>query len=167
MPAERSDGWSQPSRPAMGNAGPEFMPELTAPLPRPAADLRGEALERRTFPGRAEEVGQARHFVISALGACAAIEDAALLTSELVTNAICHTATGSDGAFEVAVQHEGSFVRVEVTDEGSETTPAPVPRSATFGSSGRGLAMVDTIAARWGYQPSGRGRSVWFELSCG
>jgi anti-sigma regulatory factor (Ser/Thr protein kinase) len=152
----------------MVNAGSDVMPELAAPLARPAAGLCGEvpSPHHRTFPGYAEQVGQARHFVVSALGACSAIEDAALLTSELATNAICHTATGAGGAFEVTVQHDASCVRVQVTDDGSGTIPAQVPHPAAFGSSGRGLAMVDAMATRWGHHRSGHGRAVWFELSC-
>jgi serine/threonine-protein kinase RsbW len=153
----------------MANVGPGFMPELGAPISHLPAAHCGEVPagpHTRTFPGLAEQVGQARHFVVDLLGSCPVIDDAALLTSELVTNAICHTATGTEGAFEVTVQHDASSIRVQVTDGGSDTIPAPVPRSATFASSGRGLAMVDAIAARWGHHQAGHGRAVWFELSC-
>lgn len=169
MPAEHSGTRSQRSQPIMLNTDSDFTPELAAPLPQPGTASSGDApgcTHRRTFPGDAEQVGKARRFVISALGSCSAIEDAALLTSELVTNAICHTATGTDGAFEVAVQHDAGGVRVQVTDDGSATMPVPVPRSTGFAPSGRGLAMVDAIAARWGHHPAGNGRAVWFELSC-
>ena len=49
---------------------------------------------RRVFPGSGDQVGRARQFVGQVLGGCPAADDAVLLTSELVTNAITHTASG-------------------------------------------------------------------------
>ena len=53
---------------------------------------------RRVFPGSAEQVGRARQFVGQVLGECPAADDAVLLTSELVTNAVTHTAFADDAA---------------------------------------------------------------------
>jgi DNA-binding NarL/FixJ family response regulator len=82
-----------------------------------------------------------------------------LLVSELVTNAVVHA--GSD--VEVLVRLTGEAACVEVTDA-SESAPAP--RQASLeDASGRGLALVEAMARRWGVRPSpGGGKTVWFEV---
>jgi len=104
----------------------------------------------------------ARRFVRDAL-ARADSEDleetVTLLVSELVTNAVVH----GDSEVEVLVRLQPGTVRVEVTDS-SEV--APVPRAAAEEDiSGRGLAMVESLARRWGVEPAaGGGKKVWFEV---
>ena len=82
-----------------------------------------------------------------------------LLVSELVTNAVLHA--GSD--VEVMVQLTATAVRIEVTDASAE---AVSPRAATDEEdSGRGLALVGSLARRWGVRPApGGGKTVWFEV---
>ena len=58
---------------------------------------------RRVFPGSGDQVARARLFVGHVLGGCPAADDAVLLTSELVTNAITHTASGRGGKVVVTV----------------------------------------------------------------
>jgi anti-sigma regulatory factor (Ser/Thr protein kinase) len=86
-------------------------------------------------------------------------EAAVLLTSELVTNAIIHART------EVAVtmQLAGEALRVVVLDESIEQ---PSRRSGTDEiGGGRGLRLVEALAASWGVSPEGQGKAVWFELA--
>jgi len=148
---------------------------------------------RRSFAGQPDQVAQARHFVQGALAGCPALADAVLLTSELATNAVQHSATGRGGAFVVAISHAPGRVRVTVTDGGSATRPIVAPEPEELAVSGRGLLLVDVLADRWGYaseldhpaasnavsnassaaarcpgasvstEPSG---AVWFELAC-
>ena len=82
-----------------------------------------------------------------------------LLVSELVTNAVVHA--GSD--VEVLVRLTGETACVEVTDS---SEMAPVPRAARLeDQSGRGLALVEAMARRWGVRPRpGGGKTVWFEV---
>jgi anti-sigma regulatory factor (Ser/Thr protein kinase) len=133
----------------------------------------------RTFPGRPEEVAAARRFVTDALAGCPAASDVVLLTSELATNAIQHSATGHGGSFVIAISHGPGRVRVTVTDEGSASQPV-VGAGDELSTSGRGLILVDFLAVRWGYAGQrdtgepGRGEAadgwdkgtVWFELDC-
>jgi anti-sigma regulatory factor (Ser/Thr protein kinase) len=89
------------------------------------------------------------------------LQDAMLLTSELVTNAVTHT----QGSSELRAYYDtlSGQLRVEVSDKSST-----VPRirdddpSTSFG--GRGLRIVDAVAARWGTSLLPSGKSVWFEL---
>ncbi|MGW8061695.1 ATP-binding protein [Streptomyces ziwulingensis] len=88
---------------------------------------------------------------------------AALLVSELVTNALRH-ATGPIG---VRLVHRPAgpvgVLLVEVSD------PLPDPprrRVARPGDeNGRGLQLVASSARRWGTRPGEVGKTVWFELA--
>ncbi len=127
-------------------------------------------------------VRAARRFVVDTLqtwGLDDLVDSAALLTSELVTNAILHTRR----PFDVDVVRQPSGIRVEVID-GSEEPPSLPPPPSTATVSARavagdvlsppsvdadrvfsGLGMVDAVATDWGIQPRpGHGKAVWFEL---
>jgi Histidine kinase-like ATPase domain len=128
----------------------------------------------RAFAGHPDQVALARHYVARALAPCPAVADAVLLTSELATNAVQHTATGTGGTFAVAISHAPGRVRVTVTDGGSAGLPA-LAEAEEMSTSGRGLILVDCLALRWGSAPRAeRGRTkgaavratVWFELAC-
>jgi DNA-binding NarL/FixJ family response regulator len=83
-----------------------------------------------------------------------------LLVSELVTNAVLHA--GSE--VEVSVRLTPTAARIEVTDASAESI---APRDATTEEdSGRGLALVGSLAQRWGVRPApGGGKTVWFEVN--
>jgi DNA-binding NarL/FixJ family response regulator len=85
-----------------------------------------------------------------------------LLVSELVTNAVVHA--GSD--VEVSVRLTPTAARIEVTDASADSIN---PRDATQDEdSGRGLALVGSLARRWGVRPApGGGKTVWFEVDRG
>lgn len=110
----------------------------------------------------------ARRFVADTLAAWDGTDEdltdtVTLLVSELVTNAVGHA--GSD--VEVRVQLTPSTVRVEVTDTANATGAALDPRPADAeATSGRGLAIVEGLARRWGVRPAAGtgGKTVWFEL---
>ncbi|MFB7493472.1 ATP-binding protein [Streptomyces sp. NPDC056161] len=86
-------------------------------------------------------------------------EIAELLTSELVTNALVHT--DRDAVLTAVVGPRG--LRVEVRDF---VARKPVLRgpAADYGTHGRGLILVQSLADAWGVRPHGVGKSVWFEL---
>jgi anti-sigma regulatory factor (Ser/Thr protein kinase) len=88
-------------------------------------------------------------------------ETALLLTSELVTNAVVHTRSA-----DVAVQARcnGDTLRIAVDDEG--TAPPVSSGSCPGQATGAGLSLVDSLAARWGWEPLATGKRVWFEVPC-
>jgi anti-sigma regulatory factor (Ser/Thr protein kinase) len=121
-----------------------------------------------TIPGRPEHVREARGFVAKALGELHPdLDNAVLLTSELVTNAVMHSSSRcAGGTISVIVVEADGGVRIEVADEGSDLS-APVVRGDVFASDGHGLFLVQTLADQWGYlrdRDSG-GTTVWFWLS--
>ncbi|MCP9956715.1 ATP-binding protein [Streptomyces sudanensis] len=84
---------------------------------------------------------------------------AELLTSELVTNALVHTAHGA----VVTATLDGGVLRVEVRDFAPEP-PAPRVPAPDGGTHGRGLLLVQALADEWGVRAQGVGKTVWFEL---
>ena len=86
------------------------------------------------------------------------VDDAALVTTELATNAVVH----GQSDFDVAIAHRDGVVKIVVTDS-SPAAPV-ISELGTTSSSGRGLAIVDALAARWGYELVDEGKQVWAEL---
>lgn len=91
--------------------------------------------------------------------------DLELAVTELVTNGLVH----ADSEVEVRLREYADRLRVDVRDSDPRPPlPAPVLASGVTDSEsehGRGLLIVDALAASWGNSPSGRGKSVWFELT--
>ena len=104
------------------------------------------------LPGHADQVALARTLVAAALASCPAASDAILLTSELATNAVTHSATSRGGLFAVSISHAPGRVRVTVTDDGSATRPAvAVAVGDRLAAWAGGLLLVDCLARHWGF----------------
>ncbi|MEU3661351.1 SpoIIE family protein phosphatase [Streptomyces sp. NPDC032940] len=89
-------------------------------------------------------------------------ETAELLASELATNALLHAR--GDAILTVSpMPGRGPTVRLAVTD----TSPvSPRRRAATEGStSGRGMMLIEELAAAWGVESRGNGKTVWCEVT--
>jgi anti-sigma regulatory factor (Ser/Thr protein kinase) len=116
------------------------------------------------LPATARSVTDARHFVLDALsswGRDELADTAALLTSEVVTNAVLHART----AMDVVVRLIDDGVVVEVTD-GSRHSPRG--RQPTLDSTtGRGLDLLDRLATAWDVQILPSGKVVRFTLKDG
>lgn len=118
-----------------------------------------------TFPAEPGAVRTARQAVRGQLrdwGLDGLADLAALLVSELVTNALRH-ATGPIGVRLVRRSGLDGALLVEVSD------PLPDPpreRAARLeDESGRGLYLVASASRRWGTRPGATGKTVWFELA--
>jgi anti-sigma regulatory factor (Ser/Thr protein kinase) len=107
-----------------------------------------------------ESTPAARHWVTAQLLDVPSdvTECAALLTSELVTNAVLHAAT----PFTVTLHLMADRIRVDVAD-GSTVVPS-IKDYATDAATGRGLTLFNTLASNWGVQPVMGGKIVWFEI---
>jgi anti-sigma regulatory factor (Ser/Thr protein kinase) len=84
----------------------------------------------------------------------------ALLVSELVTNAVLH----GTGAVEVELRSEGACLHVGVRQFDRVLELPDVHMSGPDAVRGRGLAMVERLAADWGAEVAPQGSTVWFEL---
>lgn len=84
--------------------------------------------------------------------------DPVLMADELATNAILH----GRSAFWVSAQPRPDGLRVEVGDD-NPRAPA-LADAGPEAESGRGLRIVAALARRWGSEPFGAGKTVWFEV---
>lgn len=93
-------------------------------------------------------------------------DDLDLLSTEVVTNALIH----AHSEVELRLREYPDRIRVEVRD--SDPHP-PVPAAVLTADaadnqaaeSGRGLLIVDLLAAAWGSSPTGRGKTTWFDVA--
>lgn len=121
-----------------------------------------------TFEPVGRSVATARGFVRDTLqgwGLAEIVDDAVVLTSELVTNAVVHAGTSA----EVRCLRADDGVRIEVADRHPERELPVQDASHSFGNpdreGGRGLLLCAALATRWGVDYSASDKRVWFRLS--
>ncbi|EPD57831.1 ATP-binding protein [Streptomyces sp. HGB0020] len=130
--------------------------------PDRAAAERRFRFELAAHPG---SPAQARRLTRARLNVWSVCEDicdtAALVISELVTNALVHTAS----SHIVCELHDGDeLVRITVRDQGcapGEPHPSPARPEEEHG---RGLLLIDALCEAWGAHENGPGLLVWAEL---
>ncbi|MEV5884486.1 ATP-binding protein [Streptomyces sp. NPDC052020] len=130
--------------------------------PAKAVSERRFRFELAAHPG---SPAQARRLTRARLTGWSVCEDtcdtAALVVSELVTNAIVHTA----GRRVVCELHDGEgLVRIAVRDEGCAAGRPEAARRRPEEEHGRGLLLVDALSHAWGAHEHGPGLLVWAEL---
>jgi anti-sigma regulatory factor (Ser/Thr protein kinase) len=118
------------------------------------------------LPGIPGSVPAARRHVRDALGLHGLGEfaqDAAIITSELVANAVQHACEDGTGTIGVILTYAGTPAAVTVAV--SDCSPqVPVRRATPAGSEqGRGLQIVEALSAHWGWRCGG-GRKVVFAV---
>lgn len=119
-----------------------------------------------TFDPVGRSVATARAFVRDTLqgwGYNDVIDDAVVLTSELVTNAVVHAGTAAD----VLCLRTEDGVRIEVSDHYPERElplQGSAPDTGPERESGRGLLLCAALASRWGVEYTPTHKHVWFQL---
>ncbi|MFV0127445.1 SpoIIE family protein phosphatase [Streptomyces sp. HMX112] len=120
-----------------------------------------------TFDPVGRSVAAARAFVRDTLqgwGYTDVVDDAVVLTSELVTNAVIHAGTAAD----VLCLRTEEGVRVEVADRYPEREVPIQGTGRSLGSpdreNGRGLLLCAALASRWGVEYAPTRKQVWFQL---
>jgi anti-sigma regulatory factor (Ser/Thr protein kinase) len=145
----------------------ELHTELVPPEQVPADDQAYAVLGKthacsRVYDPIPESVPAARHFVLDVLrswGHEMLTTDAALVVSELATNALSHAVT----PFRAVVYRRGGGLRIGVED----ATDAPLePRERSPEAvSGRGVAIVAALSDQWGFDRVAGGKVVWADLA--
>lgn len=92
-----------------------------------------------------------------------AVLEAALVVSELLSNAILHAYPLPGQRFRVAWAVDGTTVEVAVSDGGGPSVPRAAHPSA-LSVRGRGLAIVEQLCQTWGVRTDEIGLTVWAVL---
>ena len=148
--------------PRQGRVGHEALPEETRTR---SAVITARAAASFDPVGRS--VATARSFVRDTLqgwGFGDIVDDAVVLTSELVTNAVVHAGTSAD----VLCLRTEDGVRIEVADRYPEREIPLQATAVNMGSpdreGGRGLQLCAALAAGWGVEYTPTHKQVWFQL---
>lgn len=120
-----------------------------------------------SFEPVGRSVASARSFVRDTLqgwGFADIVDDAVVLTSELVTNAVVHAGTSAD----LLCLRSDEGVRIEVADRYPEREIPLQGAAINMGSpdreGGRGLQLCAALAGRWGVEYTPTHKTVWFQL---
>ncbi len=111
------------------------------------------------------------------------VDGAVLMLSEMLTNVLVHTDGDAVFVAQVTVPHggegdsrgtrdlevspvsgeeRGRTLRVQVSDSSDELPHRRSP--GELASSGRGLMLLGMLADRWGVDPRGEGKCIWFHM---
>lgn len=132
-------------------------------IPRPVAVFPPSSRRcEQVFPGRNDQVREARALLAAFLGDWPGADDAILLLSELCTNACSHSRSGrAGGQFIVRAQlcPDGGL-RAEVEDQGSgwdgDLSTAECPH---------GLYLLRALSTDCGTRPGPYGWVTWFSMA--
>ncbi|NGO11467.1 ATP-binding protein [Streptomyces sp. HC44] len=119
------------------------------------------------FTAEPEEVASLRRVMRLHLGLWGLHEvtdEAQLCVSELVSNVITHVGVGTPTT--LAVSMSGTYLRIEVHDPDTRALPTLIS-AGSDAEAGRGMALVDAIADRWGVQLLADRKVTWCELETG
>ncbi|MFG2496909.1 ATP-binding protein [Streptomyces sp. NPDC048441] len=142
-------------------------PEAQLPVdPVDLVDLREDCLSYtptvRSIPLARRRAAR----LVSEWGRPALAGDAALVLSELMTNALLHGSL-RDRLIRVRITLTATTLRIEVSDPRGERLPSPRPADGEE-QFGRGLLLVGALADDWGVEPRGGvGKTVWAVLKGG
>ena len=97
----------------------------------------------------------------------ALVDDAVLLTSELVTNAVLHAGTPVQVTCRLLGDRPDAAVEIAVLDRRPAQLHPDVPHTAAEAAertSGRGLQLPSELASVWGVTYAHAAKAVWFRL---
>ena len=135
-----------------------MIPGMTAPLHGPVT---------MSIPFSAESARRVREALTSWLSSLGSdpdvVDDARLIATELVGNAVRHATPLRNGTVLVRWQEEDSALALSVCDGGGPTQPEAVD-AAPDDVHGRGLRIVDALSGKWWVERSSRRRIVHVRL---
>jgi GAF domain-containing protein len=115
-----------------------------------------------TLPPTGRSAATARRALEQVLGdteLTGVLDEALLLVTELVTNAVVHAGT----EIELRIDTDPDL-HIEVVDRSPGSLPVVQPAPAETREGGRGVFLLDALANEWGTRHFGGGKSVWFRL---
>ena len=162
IPAENAGGLCEALLEALVPSTASRDDDLAILVARVRADGPAPVLHRLPFEAKPESAALARGYVagvLEAAGWSELVDTAALLVSELVTNAVRHALA----PFALVVSADAGEVELSVEDGDPRQ---PVTRQAEpLDQTGRGLLLLSALADEWGVRPLPVGKSIWFRLT--
>ncbi|MBW1601575.1 ATP-binding protein [Streptomyces sp. JJ66] len=132
-------------------------------LRRPAGGIeREDQLDYTPYPGSVQLARRRAARLVGEWGHAGLAGDAAVIVSELACNALLFGCLPGRH-FRVRLMLTALTLRIEVSDPRGERQPRP-RKAADDEMFGRGLLIVEHLAARWGVTPRTVGKTVWAEL---
>lgn len=131
------------------------------PGPEPSAAGPEDEVAELSLGREQQSVPQARHFVEDLLrrwDLADLVDAAALVCSELTTNALLHGAP----PVHLVVRRRPAGVRLELHDR--RRSDPVLARQRLLSTQGRGMAMVAMLASSWGVEGTPSGKAVWAEI---
>ncbi|MFE6761969.1 ATP-binding protein [Streptomyces sp. NPDC057689] len=113
-------------------------------------------------PGELAGVRRAVRRHLELWGLSSVTDATQVCVTELASNVIKHVGTGTPSCLTVSVN--GSYLRLEVSDTDGQRLPTLV-RAGDLDEQGRGVALVDGVAARWGVIVRGDSKTTWCEIA--
>ncbi|WP_206300028.1 PAS domain S-box protein [Streptomyces mangrovisoli] len=124
----------------------------------PAAPLAALTTDLPAEPASVPEGRAFLHKALTSWNCAESADDALLLLSEMLTNAVQH----AEGPLGLHLHRTATDLTVEVSDRSLQL---PRPRIAgEDDESGRGLILVRALATSWGVRPTDEGKTTWFTL---
>jgi serine phosphatase RsbU (regulator of sigma subunit)/anti-sigma regulatory factor (Ser/Thr protein kinase) len=134
--------------------GPSDLVASAAYQPEPAAAAAARRFVRQTL--QSWDITERSH------EADRLVDDAVLLTSELVTNAVVHAGT----ALDVTCRMASGELEIAVRDRHPARTLPDIPQAASMTAErGRGLLLPSALASSWGVTYARTAKAVWFRMS--
>lgn len=136
-----------------GDADDELVAGSTTPSSRPSATVRLPFEPSTPSIARTKLAG----FLTVNRASAAVIDDALIVLSEMVANAVCHGRPTDDGTMELAwtIDPDRQLLEISVHDGGQGATLEPIDFDEDS-LSGRGLSIINRVADRW-----------WVDMSAG
>jgi anti-sigma regulatory factor (Ser/Thr protein kinase) len=127
------------------------------------AELGTRRIFECAYLAREDQVSSARHAVKGYLAGCPRVDDAIMITSELATNAVLHSASRHGGTFTVRAELHRGLMSVEAEDAGGPWRERPAGEDDEHP---HGLAIIGLLSGdSWGVEDVPGGRLVWAELA--
>lgn len=131
--------------------------------------MAARLVARVTLPRQFRSAGVGRRFVTNNLhdwlGERECVGDAEVIVSEMIGNAVQH-GRGKSVLLTLSISLDRDVIAIELGEQSPELAEAPSLPSADD-EGGRGLFIVDALAATWGMRPTADGKVVWATLDVG
>ncbi|MGP3777031.1 ATP-binding protein (plasmid) [Streptomyces sp. SDT5-1] len=92
------------------------------------------------------------------------LHDVVAVADELASNAVRHAGTAQGREFGMTLRLLETLIRVEVRDADPNLPDLRSPEEDLDAEGGRGLMLVDGLAANWGSSPEVLGKTVWADI---